>query len=737
MIVSFLCLIGPGAVTCLLRARGVHEGAGGNRGCAEPGSLGAHRRHAPVIFILLEVLAYAVIHMAITTILLYPSGEAEIVVLPNGMPAVRYGPAALLLSVMLAAAAGLWGQPVRALKAKGRGKRIVMYAAAAAAAVGLLVFPAGSSPAEFQSCTVPVKLNHAFCGDTELLRVSGGEEPEYFIALHTLSKGLGLDCGVEQAGLFRIRYYLGNTVFSVNRMTPDRNYCLRGKELFISLACLRGDEPFLDIRVQDAPVLADGSSREIIYIEYDPKRFDPGWAIDGTDAADGSVEGAADGIITVSPVQNFSQDDNHGDFAQDRNDGTRVYVIDLQNMTDARLKNTGRKVRYVMNSNRKNKKIILINYTGRHGGGPLHAYELTKALLEQGFPAAAVLSADIENGKAWKRLPLEKLILIPTYTSAASFLKNHLQFVLYKKYRIRKALQSYEVTAVCCPMCTFWTDPVSQLFPRARKIVFCHDPVLHAGESYAFAVKLFGVNRAYRHADEIIVHTKKFVAEVETRYHKTGHVHYLPLGRHSYYRSVPAKRTAVTYDPEKTNYVFFGRISPYKGLDTLAEAYRKVCSRCSDVTLTIAGAGEFSPYRAAYRRLKRVTVINRWLADEEVESIFQGEHLIAVLPYADATQSGVLMVAMDYGVPVIATDTGGLGEQLEDGVTGLLTDANDSSQLARQMLRLKNDRELYQRICQNMKEKLPGMEWGAAAKLVGRLCGNLDGCLDEAEKECF
>ena len=112
---------------------------------------------------------------------------------------------------------------------------------------------------------------------------------------------------------------------------------------------------------------------------------------------------------------------------------------------------------------RKRKNIILINYTGRHGGGPLHAYELTKALLEQGIPVAAVLSKDIENVKAWKRLPLEKLILIPTYTSAASFLKNHLQFILYKKYRIRKALQSYVVTAVCCPMYTFWTDPVNRL----------------------------------------------------------------------------------------------------------------------------------------------------------------------------------------------------------------------------------------------------------------------------------
>lgn len=374
-----------------------------------------------------------------------------------------------------------------------------------------------------------------------------------------------------------------------------------------------------------------------------------------------------------------------------------------------------------MSSKRKN--IILINYTGRHGGGPLHAYELTKALLEQGIPVAAVLSKDIENVKAWKRLPLEKLILIPTYTSAASFLKNHLQFILYKKYRIRKALQSYAVTAVCCPMCTFWTDPVNRLFPHAKKIVFCHDPQLHSGESYAIAVKLLGVNKAYRHADEILVHTKKFVNEVETRYHKTGHVHYLPLGRHSYYRRVSGKRIAVTYDPEKTNYVFFGRISPYKGLDLLADAYQKVCRRCGDVTLTIAGAGDFSPYRAKYKQLERVTVINRWLADEEVESIFQGEHLIAVLPYADATQSGVLMVAMDYGVPVIATDTGGLGEQLEDGVTGLLTDASDSSQLARQMLRLKNDRELYQTICRNIEKKLPDMEWGGAAELVAKLAG--------------
>ncbi|MCI8892454.1 MAG: hypothetical protein HFH34_14195 [Eubacterium sp.] len=329
MIVSFLCLIGPGAVTCLLRARSVREDRGENGSCVNSGFGSSCRMHTPAIFILLKVLAYAVIHMAVTIVLLHPLGEAEMVVLPNGMPSVRYGPAAMGLSVTLAVAAGLWGQQLSALKIAGRSRSIVIYVAAAAVAVALLVFPAGSSPAQFQTCTIPVKLNHEFYEDTMLLRASGEGEPQYFISLRTLSKGLGLDYGIEKSGLFRVRYYLGNTAFSVNRMTPGGDYCLRGEELFISLACLRGEEPFADIRVQDDPVLADGSSREIIYIEYDPKRFDPGWAA----AADSSGGQAADGTIIVSPAQ---------DFAQAHKDGCIVFSMDLQIMTNALLKNSVR-----------------------------------------------------------------------------------------------------------------------------------------------------------------------------------------------------------------------------------------------------------------------------------------------------------------------------------------------------------------------------------------------------------
>lgn len=363
----------------------------------------------------------------------------------------------------------------------------------------------------------------------------------------------------------------------------------------------------------------------------------------------------------------------------------------------------------------KKQQAILINYTGRRGGGPLAAYEMTKALAESGNPVVAVISRDIENLPFWKQLPLKRLLVIPTYSSAISFVCSHILFHLFRKYTIREKLKDYDIKVIYCPMCTFWTEPINRLFPKAKKIVACHDPIPHSGEKYKIANWLCGVDSAYQAADEIIVHTEKFICDVEKRYKKSGHVHYLPFGRPDYYKNIGKKRIAVRYRPDTMNFIFFGRISRYKGLDLLAEAYRNVSAQHSGVTLTIAGDGDFAPYRRAYGQLRNVTVINRWICDDEVESIFTGNNLVAVLPYTDATQSGVALVAMNYGVPVIATDTGGLSEQVEDGVTGILVQPGDSRKLAEKMVMLMEDKQLYLKICANVKSRSERMEWKDAA----------------------
>jgi glycosyltransferase involved in cell wall biosynthesis len=55
---------------------------------------------------------------------------------------------------------------------------------------------------------------------------------------------------------------------------------------------------------------------------------------------------------------------------------------------------------------------------------------------------------------------------------------------------------------------------------------------------------------------------------------------------------------------------------------------------------------------------------------------------VAVLPYADATQSGALQLAFGYGLPVVTTRVGGLAEVVDDGETGFLVPPGDPPALA-------------------------------------------------------
>ncbi len=60
---------------------------------------------------------------------------------------------------------------------------------------------------------------------------------------------------------------------------------------------------------------------------------------------------------------------------------------------------------------------------------------------------------------------------------------------------------------------------------------------------------------------------------------------------------------------------------------------------------------------------------------------------LAVLPYREATGSGVLQLAFGLGVPVVATRTGGMDEVVEDGVTGFLVTPGDTVGLSRAIVR--------------------------------------------------
>jgi glycosyltransferase involved in cell wall biosynthesis len=130
--------------------------------------------------------------------------------------------------------------------------------------------------------------------------------------------------------------------------------------------------------------------------------------------------------------------------------------------------------------------------------------------------------------------------------------------------------------------------------------------------------------------------------------------------------------------------LFFGFVRGYKGLDVLLEAMPEVL-RTERVVLWIVGemwGDQRAALRAPLRALgDRVSVVDRYVGNDEMGAVFAEADLV-VQPYRSATGSGIAPVALDRGVPIVATRVGSLPEVVEDGVSGRLVSPGDAGALA-------------------------------------------------------
>ncbi|MHB8853405.1 MAG: glycosyltransferase [Ignavibacteriaceae bacterium] len=131
--------------------------------------------------------------------------------------------------------------------------------------------------------------------------------------------------------------------------------------------------------------------------------------------------------------------------------------------------------------------------------------------------------------------------------------------------------------------------------------------------------------------------------------------------------------------------LFFGFIRDYKGLDILLEAISLLKDKL-DVKLLIAG--EFYSNKEKYLSLIEILDLNEnllmftdFIPTSEVKYYFSAADCV-ILPYRDATQSGIVQIAMNFRKPVIAANVGGLGEVIKDGETGYIVNKENPAMLA-------------------------------------------------------
>jgi len=135
------------------------------------------------------------------------------------------------------------------------------------------------------------------------------------------------------------------------------------------------------------------------------------------------------------------------------------------------------------------------------------------------------------------------------------------------------------------------------------------------------------------------------------------------------------------------------RIEPIKGLDYFIEAARKVIDDVPGVKFIIVGEGSLRKQleeRIAALGLAQRFIFTGWREDiPEIISMLD----ILVLPSLNEAVGIVLIEAQAMGVPVVATQVGGIPEIVKDGQTGILVLPRDAQRLAKAMSELLTDEQ--------------------------------------------
>ena len=141
-----------------------------------------------------------------------------------------------------------------------------------------------------------------------------------------------------------------------------------------------------------------------------------------------------------------------------------------------------------------------------------------------------------------------------------------------------------------------------------------------------------------------------------------------------------------------------GRLDPIKGTSYLIEAMALLVKKYPKSQLLLVGEG------SQRERLKK-QCINLGLGAFVKFTGYQKDPApfieimdVFILPSLNEGMGRVILEAMTYGKPVIATKVGGIPELVEDGKNGILVNPQDPHALAQAMIRLANDKPLLDRM---------------------------------------
>lgn len=218
-----------------------------------------------------------------------------------------------------------------------------------------------------------------------------------------------------------------------------------------------------------------------------------------------------------------------------------------------------------------------------------------------------------------------------------------------------------------------------------KKIFICHNVLPHE----RFPLDSFLVKTTLKKADGCIVHSGLDKADLEKMLpEKKNRQNVHPTYNVFKIRNITREeaRAELGIAKDEKILLFFGYVRKYKGLIHLLNAMPSILKANSDVKLYVVG--DFGKDKNEYlEKIKSTGIDNSivikdgYVPDDKVEAYFAAAD-ICMCPYESATQSGIVQIAFGFGLPVLATNVGGLPEVVTDEKTGYVIPPLDAEKIA-------------------------------------------------------
>jgi len=338
---------------------------------------------------------------------------------------------------------------------------------------------------------------------------------------------------------------------------------------------------------------------------------------------------------------------------------------------------------------------VLLLYLGRRGGGAEYTYELAKALTSDADVKLFLsLSKQVENYQDFSFIDSSNRCDIDTFNNTIEFIVKS-TFIKKKSKYLIDFIKDNKIDLVICSMTHVWMPLIAKSIHKLGipYVPVIHDANPHPGEGGL--VNQWLSKESLKYSNGYIVLSSTVEDQLKKRIDSAAFpIWKMPHGPLSFRSSGQVREL----DKLKNNKILFlGRIHKYKGLDIFIDAMRLLYDKGINFSAEIMGEGNITPYKSSLEGLEFIKVENRWISQEEFSAALLSADLL-VLPYREASQSGVVAAAMSSGLPIIVTPVGGLSEQIKHRVNGIISTDVTVESIVESIECILNDKSLYHSI---------------------------------------